>query len=77
MDYKDVGGLGINIWHKVIMSYSPITSLSKESKWCEAHDSSGRYYRRFIRLSGDTVDRNFVWYFEFEQDALIFKLKFA
>lgn len=65
-------------WHRVQFPEADNDLFVKE-KWCRAHPSKGRFYRRqnHQKPPGAPWERYTDWYFENEDDALLFALKFT
>ena len=65
------------LWRKIVLSST--VKIAVPWEWCEQHESEGRFYRRKrteYHHSGYRVWMS-VWYFEFEEDAVMFALKFS
>ncbi len=60
------------IWPSVIIPYSNLKDVDMYA-WCEKYKSDGKFYSAFSTDGSDGLQ----YYFENEQDAIMFKLKFA
>ena len=65
------------LWRKITL---PATvKIKVPFAWCAKHESKGRFYRRkrtTYHSDGHHVLQS-LWYFEFEEDAVLFALKFS
>lgn len=76
MEYKDIGDVNGHPWNKVTLVRHASRSYTAEGSWCTGHNSSGQYYRRYKENKADVEFRETYWYFENEEDATLFALKF-
>ncbi len=59
-------------WHTVqqeIFIFTDNSALPKMSNWCNTNVSSGGYFYNYLKFCPTRV-----WYFELEEDALMFTL---
>ena len=65
------------LWRKIVLPESVKVTLPWN--WCVRHESKGRFYRRkrtTYHYDGYHILQS-LWYFEFEEDAVMFALKFS
>lgn len=65
------------LWRKITLPETVVVSIPWH--WCVRHESDGRFYRRKrteYHYDGHHVLQT-LWYFEFEEDAVLFALKFS